>query len=94
MYLEKVKLTGVFEDAEKAAELECNENGTTCDIMDSKFPLEEALISQLIETVVNVLSNAIYKPEDSNNNSSDDLSNLTAFIRNNMKSNLQKQIES
>ena len=93
LYLEKVKLTGVFEDAEKAAELECNENGTTCDIMDSKFPLEEALISQLIETVVNVLSNAIYKPEDSTNSASDDLSNLTAFIRNNMKSNLQKQIE-
>ena len=36
----------------------------------------------------------LLEPQDKDNNAADDLSNLMAFIRNNMKSNLQKQIES
>lgn len=93
LYLKKVKLTGVFEDPEKAAEFECNRDETTCDPMDMKFPLEEALIPQLIDSVMRELSNGIYKPEDPENNASDDLSNIASFLRNNIKSNLQKQID-
>lgn len=93
LYLEKVRLTGVFEEPEKAAELECNKEKGACDILDMKFPLEEALVPQVIQLVVNELSGAIYKPEDSENNANDDLSNIASFLRNNIKSNLQKQIE-
>lgn len=93
LYLEEVKLTGVFEDPEKVANLECNTNSDNCDILDKEFPLEEGLISTVIDTVVKVLSGAIYKPSDSTNNASDDLSDIMAFVRRNMKSNLQKQIE-
>lgn len=95
LYLEweKVRLTGVFEEPEKAAELECNKEKGTCDILDMKFPLEEALVPQVIQLVVKELSGAIYKPEDSENNANDDLSNIASFLRNNVKSNLQKQIE-
>lgn len=93
LYLEEVKLTGVFEDPEKVANLECNTNDSNCDILDKEFPLEEGLVPTVIDMVVKVLSGAIYKPSDNTNNASDDLSDIMAFVRRNMKSNLQKQIE-
>lgn len=93
LYLEKVRLTGIFEDPEKAAEFECDKSEELCDVLDMTFPLEEALIPQVIQLVVKELTGSIYKPKDGENNASDDLSELAAFIRNNVKSNLQKQIE-
>lgn len=94
LYMEKAKFTGIFEDAEKASEFECENNTEdTCDILDRTFHLEEALIPQVIQLVVKELSGSIYKPKDSENNASDDLSALATFLRNNVKSNLQKQIE-
>lgn len=92
-YLEKIKFTGVFSDAEEASELEC-EQPESCDILDKEFPIEDALIPPLTELVVKELSGAIYKPEDSENNATDDLANLANFLARNIKSNLQKQIES
>lgn len=93
LYLEKVKFTGIFEDPEKAAELECNQDGTNCDVLDKTFPMEEALIPQVIQLVVKELSGAIYKPKDESNNAKDDLSDIASFVRKNIKSNLMKQIE-
>ena len=92
-YLEKIKFTGVFSDAEEASGLEC-EQPESCDILDKEFPIEDALIPPLTELVVKELSGAIYKPEDSENNATDDLANLANFLARNVKSNLQKQIES
>lgn len=96
LHLEQIKLTGVFEDPEKAAMLECesNEDDSNCDILDKTYPIEEELIPQVIEVVVKYLSGSVYKPQDPANNAADDLSDITAFIRRNMKSDLQKQIES
>ena len=91
-YLEEIKFTGIFSDAEEASKLEC-EQPKSCDILDKEFPLEEAILTSLIELVVKELSGAIYKPEDSENNAMDDLANLANFIARNAKSNLQKQIE-
>lgn len=94
LYLEKVNMTGIFEDPDKAAELECNSDGTKpCDVLDREFPLEEGLVSTVIELVVKYLSGAVYRPKDQENNSNDDLSDLVAFMRRNIKSNFQKQIE-
>lgn len=86
-YLKKVKVTGIFEDASKAAELQCpDESGeTACDILDRRFPIEEALIPPLIELVVKELSGAKYQPKDSENNASDDLSKLADYISRNLK---------
>ena len=44
--------------------------------------------------VVKILSIGLYKPADNINNAQDDLASLMQFIRNNTKSNLQRQIES
>lgn len=96
LYLEKVKMTGIFEDIIAASELQCpNEDGTKiCDILDIEFPIESALVPPLIELVVKELLGAAYRPSDSENNAMDDLANLANFIARNAKSNLQKQIES
>ena len=94
LYLEKVKFTAIFEDANEVSNLTCDgDEGTTCDLMDRIFPIEEALVPSLIELVVNELKKAEYSPEDDANNASDDLSDLISYIRRNMKSGIQKQIE-
>ena len=76
LYLEKARLTGIFEDPEKAAEFECDKSKDSCDVLDMPFHLEEALIPQVVQLVVKELSGSIYKPKDDENNSSDDLSGI------------------
>lgn len=80
-YLEKVKVTGIFEDGRKAAELQCSEEDNACDVMDMTFPLEEALIPNLIEFIVKELGAQKYQAEDDSNNANDDLSTLAGYIR-------------
>ena len=75
LYLEKVRFTAVFEESLKVGELSCD-NTEPCDVLDKKFHIEEALISPLIELVVNELRNAEYKPEDTLNNANDDLNKV------------------
>lgn len=74
LYLEKVKFTAIFEDANEVSKLTCdNDEGTACDLLDRTFPIEEALVPPLIELVVNELRKAEYAPSDENNNADDDL---------------------
>lgn len=86
-YLEKVKVTGIFEDSSKVAELQCpdEEGNTACDVMDMNFPLEESLIPPLIELIVKELSGHAYQPADDENNATDDLDRLASYIARNMK---------
>ena len=85
-YLEKVRFTGVFSDVEEASELEC-EQSESCDILDKEFPLEDALIPPLIDLTVKELTGAVYKPEDPNNNATDDLANIASSASGNNNSN-------
>ena len=78
-HLEKVYMTGVFEDPTDLV---------NDDILEAKFPLEEALIPPVIELVVKELSNSIMRPEDNLNNATDDSGTLMNFARNASK---QKQ---
>lgn len=74
-YLQRVGLTGVFADPVAAAKLSheaCMNNGQ-CDIMEQKFPLEEALVPSCIELIVRELLGSKYMPEDKDNNAKDDL---------------------
>lgn len=93
-YLKKVQLKGIFEDPTKAFELECNkDNKTNCDVLEQEVPLEETLMSPLIELVGKVLKSNLYLAKDDINNASDDQSQLATFIARNAKSALQKQID-
>lgn len=62
------------------------------DILDMTFPLEESLISPLLEMVVKDLTSAMFKPEDDVNNGKDETGDLNKFMYQNSKSDLQKQI--
>lgn len=62
------------------------------DVLDMTFPMEEALISPLLEMTVKDLSAAMFKPEDNNNNGKDDLGDLNKYMYQNTKSDLQKQL--
>jgi hypothetical protein len=79
-HLCKVKLTGIFEDSANASELSCDEDAT-CDVMDRKYPLEEGLIPAVLELVIKDVGGQKYQAEDKQNDASDDLSNLAAYIR-------------
>lgn len=92
-YLERIKLRGIFEDLDVAVDLNCGEEGEPCELMEKEFPLEVALIPELIARVVKDGLGIIYKPADMENNSQDDLANLIAFVRKNMKNPIQQQIE-
>lgn len=95
IYMKQVRMNGIFEDAEAAAKLQCeSQDENTCDVLDTQFPLEEGLVTILIETAVKFLSGSIYKPKDPDNDASDNLSELVSFLRQNLKSPMQKQIES
>lgn len=78
LYMKKLRVTGIFDDAELAAQLACDEQGNHCDILDSEFPLESALIPTLIELCVKELSGSVYRPEDHNNNAGDDFGKMSA----------------
>ena len=60
--------------------------------MDVDFPLEADLIPQMIELIVKELLGVNYRPKDDVNNSSDDLADIAAFVRRNMKSEAARQI--
>lgn len=88
-YLDKVTLTGIFEDSSKAAELACekdgDEDGSACDVLDKSFPLEEALIPNLIQAVVKELGAALYNAEDDQNNANDELGTLARYLAQHLK---------
>jgi len=44
--------------------------------MDKTFPIEEALISPLVELVMKEILGVKYIPKDDENNASDDMSNV------------------
>lgn len=95
-HLCKVKVTGIFEDSRKAAELSCEgEEDTGCDVMDKTFPLEEALIPVMQELILKELGGQKYQSEDKENNAADDLANIATFMRtqlaNGRRSDLYKQ---
>ena len=95
LYLEKLRMKAIFEDFESAAQYACDESGEelNCDILDMKFPIENALVPIVVEMVMKELLGASYRPKDSLNNANDDLSDIIAWARRNMKTAVQKQIE-
>lgn len=76
LYLERVKMSAIFEDAKEASELECNEGDSICDWMDREFPIESALVPVIIELVVKELRASEYMPSDETNDANDQLDEM------------------
>ena len=77
LYLEKVRLTAVFENVEETFGLQCDEDGNICELLDADFPIEASLIPPLIELVVKELRGPEFSPEDKVNDANDDLSDVS-----------------
>lgn len=94
LYLDMVKIKGIFEDAEKAAKLECGggKEEDTCDILEKEFPIDSDLIPLLIQAIVKELYSAEIKPQDNVNNATDDLADIYKYISLNTKSSLAKEL--
>lgn len=91
--LKKVKVSGLFSDIEEAAKLECCScNDGSCDIMDARFPIEDSLVTLLIQSAVQELSGQRYMPKDKQNNSQDDMAGqASATPRNINRQYVQQQ---
>lgn len=95
LYLKKLRMSAIFEDFDEAADLLCDKDGEdiSCDVFEMKFPIRDYLVPTLIELCEKEILGVNYRPKEQDNNDRDDLASLASFIRNNAKSNLQKQIE-
>lgn len=91
-YLKSLKLYAIFEDPELAEQLECSH--TDCvDILDKDFPLQDSLVVNVIQSTLKDILGAAYRPIDNMNDAKDDLANIATYLRNNVKSKLEKQID-
>lgn len=82
-------LCAIFEDPNEVYDF----NNDFTEILDRVFPLEAVLVPSVLELVLKDLTNGIYKPSDNTNDAQDALSDLAGFLRRNMKSQFQKQID-
>ena len=92
-YLETLRLKGLFEDFEKAFELECDADGKPCDGMERDFPLEVALVPDLIARVVKDALGMAWRESDGKNDASDDLADIATYVRQNMKKSYRDLVE-
>lgn len=74
-YIQKAKITGVFEDIVESSAMVCDEE---CNLWDRVFPIEDALVNTLVEMVVKEMVGAAYRPKDDRNNANDDTDKVIA----------------
>lgn len=74
-YMNRAKVTAVFEDAIAASEYECDNE---CEVWDRTFPIEDTLTNALIEGVVREITGSAYHPKDDRNNANDDSDKVVA----------------
>lgn len=90
-YLDKIKVSVILEDPEEASDLLCcKDDDSSCDFWESKFPLSEALIPQVVNHVMQELSGKVYLPTDKQNNAEDNLAGLAVKTDNSNESNARK----
>ena len=83
--LENVRVTAIFDKAEDAAKMSCETKEKACEWLDTQYPIDGNLEGTLIENVVNVLTNKMSIPEDTNNNANDDVADLANYLAQHIK---------
>ena len=78
-YLQSVTIKALFENIEQVSLLDADACG--CDILDIRFPLEDAWVNTLINLVVNDLIRGINNLRDSDNDAFDDSDQLARQIQ-------------
>lgn len=100
-YLSKtreVHLSAIFENCRETMDTvkyiaAIHGNIYDCNTLENDFPIEESLIPNLIELTVKDVLGASYRPKDNTNNANDDLSDIAAFVRQNMKDRYVKDTQ-
>ena len=87
----KFRITALFENPRELAN-EITFDASTDDWKDRNVPIEEGLITTLIEMVVKELLGAAYRPADNTNNASDDMATMANFLAKNMKKEFNNQM--
>lgn len=77
--LQQIQLSSVFENIEEASMLD--ENETSCELLDRRFPIEEGLAIPLMELAAQKIYTAVTTPSDETNNASDEMSNIHMYLR-------------
>lgn len=77
LYLKKIRTEAVFQNASEATKFLCSNTDIPCDILDLEFPIEDVLITPLVQMIVQDIAGDKYQPSDQVNNSKDDMSGLT-----------------
>lgn len=84
--MDAIQLTAVFENAEKVAEMQAEYqqndcvDDVPCDVMDMEFPLEEGLVTLLIDYAAQAVFDMASKPRDEKNSADDELGNITNYL--------------
>ena len=71
MFMEAVRVDGVYESPELAAELKCTSASQECEPWDEEYPLELALQDIVLGVVMKGLATRLQLPEDNINDSED-----------------------
>lgn len=87
----KFRITALFENPRELAN-EITFDASKEDWKDRNVPIEEGLITTLVEMVVKELLGAAYRPADNTNNASDDMATMANFLANNMKKEFNNQM--
>lgn len=89
----QIKMTAIFENPRDITDEISFGETPNGDWLDRNIPIEEGLITTLIELVVKELTGSMYIPSDDINNNKDDKADLAGFVSRNMKSNVAKQLD-
>lgn len=71
LLMENVKIGGMYEDVEIAGNFECDNGGESCEIWERQYPLDVAMIDDVILMVAQDLGRTIPLPEDDKNDATD-----------------------
>lgn len=86
--IDSIEINAIFENPKEVGGYSSYDS-----MMDSLFPVDESLVPSILELVLKDLTSGLYKPSDNINDAADALSDLAGFLRRNMKSQFQKQID-
>ena len=85
MFMPRIIITAIFEDVEKASMRECNCDGNytdICELLDKRFPLDDAYMITLVQYCVRDITGAMWKPKEDANNAADDTARFAQILNN------------
>jgi len=80
MMLRHVKISGMFSNPEEIQGLNCNTEDNCEDILDIEYPIEDSLVSPLVQMIIQELIPTLSIAGDNNNNAKEATLNETREV--------------